>query len=236
MKKNLIAASFLALTLSFLPSLVSADERQPAPIQKKVKALDDRIREERSTQKDKLNDLREEKRGSSTKATSTEQKREQKEALARVKIFRLATGLEKNIAREIALVKNVISRLTGNGSVIAKLDAAGVNTTAIKAKLTEANTLADKAQTELTSARQSVASSTAIAASSSVQVLKARITEARKLQAQAHTDIKAALKKVTEARKLISQVPGLRQIETGNATSTATSSAATSTQTASSTN
>ncbi|MCX6712882.1 MAG: hypothetical protein NTY66_01600 [Candidatus Vogelbacteria bacterium] len=162
--------------------------------------------------------------------TATTTKNEDKKEGARQKIFRLAAGLEKNIARQIAQVKNIIARLTGSGSIVAKLDAAQVNTTAIRAKLTEASTLADKAQTELSVARAAIASSTSLSASTTVQILKARVTEVRKQLASAHSDVKLAIKKVQEARKLINQIPGIRMIEAGQATSTtATSTTATGT-------
>lgn len=168
--------------------------------------------------------------GTSSNATSTRERKEE----SRVKVFQLAAGLVKNVAREITQVKNLVSRLTGANSIVAKLDAKGVNTAAIKTKLTEASTLADKAQTELNVAKGLIASSTAATASTSVQTLKIKATDARKSLASAHSFVKQALAKIRDARKLIAQIPDIRSYESAT-TTTASATTTTATTTASST-
>lgn len=158
------------------------------------------------------------------KATSTATSSEEKRAEAKDKVFRLADGLDKAISTRIAKIKNIIIRLTNGESIIAKLDAKGVNTTSIKAKLAEAGTLATKAETELSDAK-AILSYLTSTSSSTVKSLKVEVANARKLMRQSHTDVKLALTKIKEARKLIGQIPKIREIEAGTATTTATSTA-----------
>lgn len=211
-----------ALAVAILPTLSLAAN----PPIKKIENTEKRLQEGRRDLKQEVKDLKDlRKNGSSTNASSAREDRRD----SRVKIFELANGLQKNITREINQVKNLIGRLTGTNSIVAKLDAKGINTTAIKTKLTEASTLADKAQTELSLARNIIASTTVVTASTSIQTLKNRALEARKALATAHSSVKQAIGKIKEARKLIAQIPGIKVIENGPATSTSATSTATST-------
>jgi|GEM_PF-5380177 len=213
MTKKYIAVLMFALAVAILPALSSAAK---API-KRIAGTEKRIQIEKGAIKNNVKDLRDIRKSSSTDATTTKINREE----ARVTIFALASGLQKNIAREINQAKNLIARLTGANSIVAKLDAKGVNTTAIKAKLADASTLADKAQTELAGLKDLNASSTA---STTAITLKTKIAEARKILAQAHTDIKTSVADIRSARKLIAQIPGIKAIESGNATSSPSAS------------
>lgn len=218
MKIKLTSILGLIAILAVSPILVSAQPDDKTQT-KKIAVVEEKVSEEKNNTKQEVKDLKDSRGSSSTDATSSKEKKDKQEE-SRLKIFRLTAGLQKTIAREINQVKNIIARLTGAGSIIAKLETAGVNTTAIKAKLAEASVLADKAQTELTAARTAYASTTASTATTSIQTAKVKITEIRKQLAQAHTDIKAATKKIQEARKLINQIPGRREIEGQRATGT----------------
>ena len=121
----------------------------------------------------------------------------------------MATRLLK---REINKAENIINRLTtGEKSIIAKLEARNISTTAIKDKISQAQTVISQAKTSLASL---TGSSTPITASSTNQ----EITAFRKSIVAIKNQLNQAIANIRQARKLIGQIPGIGKIEKATST------------------
>jgi len=144
-------------------------------------------------------------------ATSTENRRENRTAQA-------AKNILSELERQIAKVKNIISRLTSSDSIIAKLDSQGINTTTIKAKINDSQILIDNAEKELEVIKTQAVSLTASSTPLSQTKISGIKTSLKKIQ----TDIKSAINKAKEAYKLIKEIPGIQKIDLGNGKATST--------------
>lgn len=218
MTKKQLSILILVSTIALSPVFAGAETKE--------KSSNKSIVQERADRQDKK-ELEEETRETKNNATSTKvststpNKESVEEAKART--VQAAINIFQKTTREINKLKNIISRLSNQDSIVKKLDAKGVNTAAIKAKFDSAQTFISKAEADLQSVQKLISAT----ATSSV-VTKEKVLGVRKLFTQIKADLKSALIKIKEANKLIREIPGVREI---GKTSTSSPAATTSSQT-----
>jgi hypothetical protein len=202
-----VSLIFLSLIIGVSPLFVSAQ----APAKGAFKAERQERREE---MKQEIKDIRTTAKASSTKVSSTT-RLETKSEIIKLRALNATTNIIQRADRQVGKVKNIIDRLTNKDSIIAKLDAKGINTTTIKEKITLARTSVADAEKEIQSARDIITSFNA----SSTSNIKSKAIEARSQLKEAKSNIKLSIVRIKEANKLIKEIPNVREIEkTTNAT------------------
>ncbi len=214
MTKKQFSLLLLISIITISPLIVGAENRGRELSKSDEREQEKIEREDRKELKDERREATSTKRG-----TSTEEKDKKRNDNER-RTIEAATNILQKTNREILRIKNIIDRLTNKDSVVAELDARGINTTTIKEKLSLAKTLVAKAETDLLSAKDLISNT----ATSSTPSLKTKVAGVRKLFEQANSNLKLALIKIKEAHKLLREIPGIRDIKKGNASTTASSS------------
>lgn len=234
-KKTLLLGCILGITLVPLTGLAEqGNSGRGNENRDRIKELRGDIKEVRGERKDSLRDLRENRASTTdfkgerrsiintTKIKVNDLKRDIKVLKKENRLSFYAQQVSRMINARIRNLQNIITRLEGPKGIIAKMDTAGKNTTAIKAKLGEAKTALTGAQASAASAlarAQEIASSTAV---TSTTTLAAKNKEIRALYKTALDGIKTAHGKIQEAMKLIKETKGIRNIDTATTTATTT--------------
>lgn len=140
----------------------------------------------------------------------------------RTKALNLATGLHKIMLQRVAIINNLITRLSGTGSVLSALKQKGANTSAVETKIQEAKDLAAEASETLSQSDTLIASTTSQLGETTLGSLHQSFSALKQLLQTAHNEIKQAVEKLKEARQMLSQFPNPNDLPTASTTSSST--------------
>lgn len=146
--------------------------------------------------------------------------------LTKTRTMQAANNLIKKNFGEISKFYNIIDRLSNKNSIVAKLEAKNVNTSAIRAKLDSAKEIVAEVEKSLTEVRATITHSIA----SSTPNSKTKFVGIRSDLDKANKDLRLAVIKIKEANKLIREIPQVREIEKNQVATSSLSASSTSHQ------
>ncbi|MEK7478127.1 MAG: hypothetical protein AAB645_02050 [Patescibacteria group bacterium] len=215
-----VSASAVIAALALVPLLVMGQSPSPNTAGRNAGIRDAR-KEANQTVKEKIK-----------LATSTAEKKDlkkeisqnNKEAALAIRLSNYSSAMSRKINETVLRLQNIITRLTGDNSIVSKLDAAGKNTAIIKTKLSQASDFITKAKTDTNALNLKVQEIITVVRASSTTasstLTKAQVKTLKDGYQGVVTSLKSARTKINDVLKLIKEIPGVKTIDNGTASST----------------